>query len=29
MKTVNQSVSDYTKYANHMTSYGAINDTRL
>ena len=29
MKTVNQSVSDYTKYTNLMTSYGAISHTRL
>ena len=27
MKTVNRSVSDYTKYTNLMTSYGAINHT--
>ena len=26
-KTVNRSVSDYTKYTNLMTSYGAINHT--
>ena len=29
MKPVNQSVSGYTKYTNLMTSYGAINHTRL
>ena len=27
-KTVNQSVNGYTKYTNHMTSYGAISHTR-
>ena len=27
MKTVNQSVNGYTKYTNHMTSYGAISHT--
>ena len=29
MKTVDQCVSDHTKCTNHMTSYGAINHTRL
>ena len=27
MKPVNQSVSGYTKYTNHMTSYGVISRT--
>ena len=27
MKTVNRSVSDYIKYTNLMTSYGAISHT--